>query len=169
MWVEINQEPTIGKTNDILSTKSPKISLNTPEAKNTKPRDANLVNKAKQPNPHHKQSKVGLIRTKRPLKQIYYCYGIHSVALPMLFPTTCTHYMLGHAFCTRFLCYFPWHIPLIPLLFHLFPVSIIVIFVISYNISGCFYSYSSTRIFIIHLVHMLLFTPLFLYATLFHT
>jgi len=60
-------------------------------------------------------------------------------------------------------------IPLILLLFHLFPVSIIVISVISYDISGCSYSYSSIRIFITHLVHMLLFTLLFLYATLFHT
>ena len=41
--------------------------------------------------------------------------------------------------------------------------------IIYYDISGCSYSYSSTRIFIMHLTHMLLFTPLFLYATLFHT
>jgi len=62
-----------------------------------------------------------------------------------------------------------WLILLILLLFHLFPVSIIIIFVIYYDISGCSYSYSSTRIFITHRIHMLLFTPLFLYATLFHT
>jgi len=68
-----------------------------------------------------------------------------------------------------FLVLFPQLIPLILLLFHLFPVSIIVISVIYYNISGCFYSYSSTRIFTMYLVYMLLFTPLFLYATLFHT
>jgi len=64
---------------------------------------------------------------------------------------------------------FPQLIPLILLLFHLFPVSIIIISVIYYDILGCSYSYSSTRIFTMHLVHMLLFTPLFLYATLFHT
>jgi len=58
---------------------------------------------------------------------------------------------------------------LIVLLFHLFLVSIIVISVIYYDISGCSYSYSSTRIFITHLTHMLLFTTLFLYTTLFHT
>ena len=55
------------------------------------------------------------------------------------------------------------------LVFYLFPVSIIVISVIYYDIPGCSYSYSSTRIFITHHVHMLLFTSLFLYATLFHT
>jgi len=66
-------------------------------------------------------------------------------------------------------CVISWLIPLILLLIHLFPVSIIVISVIYYDISGCSYSYSSTRILITHLVHMLLFTPLFLYATLFHT
>jgi len=60
-------------------------------------------------------------------------------------------------------------IPSILLLIHLFPVSIIVISVIYYDISGCSYSYSSTRIFITHRIHMLLFTALFLYATLFHT
>jgi len=60
-------------------------------------------------------------------------------------------------------------IPLILLLFHLFSVSIIIISVIYYDILGCSYSYLSTRIFITHLVYMLLFTPLFLYATLFHT
>ena len=64
---------------------------------------------------------------------------------------------------------FPRLIPLIILLFHLSSVFIIVISVIYYDISGCSYSYSSARIFITHLVHMLLFTPLFLYATLFHT
>jgi len=76
---------------------------------------------------------------------------------------------VGTCILHPFLVLFTRLIPLIPLLFHLFPVSIIVIFVISYDISGCSYSYSSTRIFIVHLVHMLLFTPLFLYATLFHT
>jgi len=64
---------------------------------------------------------------------------------------------------------FPRLILLIALLFHLFPVSIIVISVIYYDISGCSYSHLFTRIFIMHLTHMLLFTPLFLYATLFHT
>jgi len=68
-----------------------------------------------------------------------------------------------------FLMLFPWLISLIPLLFHLFPVSIIVISVIYYDITGHSYSYSSTRIFNMYLVHMLLFTPLFLYAILFHT
>jgi len=76
---------------------------------------------------------------------------------------------VGTCILHPFLVLFPRLIPLIPLLFHLFPVSIIVIFVIYYDISGCSYSYSSTRIFIMHRVHMLLFTPLFLYATLFHT
>jgi len=64
---------------------------------------------------------------------------------------------------------FSWLILLIILLFHLFLVSSIVISVIYYDISGCSYSYSSTRIFMTCLTHMLLFTPLFLYATLFHT
>jgi len=76
---------------------------------------------------------------------------------------------VGTCILHPFLVLFPRLIPLILLLFHLFPVSIIVISVIYYDISGCSYSYSSTRIFITHLVHMLLFTPLFLYATLFHT
>jgi len=76
---------------------------------------------------------------------------------------------VGTCILHLFLVLFPQLIPLILLLFHLFLVSIIVITVIYYNISGCSYSYSSTRIFITHLVHMLLFTPLFLYATLFHT
>jgi len=73
---------------------------------------------------------------------------------------------VGTCILHPFLVLFPRLIPSILLLFHLFPVSIIVIY---YDISGCSYSYSSTRIFITHLVHMLLFTPLFLYATLFHT
>jgi len=45
---------------------------------------------------------------------------------------------------------FPRLIALILLLFHLFLVSIIVISIIYYDISGCSYSYSSTRIFISH-------------------
>jgi len=77
--------------------------------------------------------------------------------------------IIGTCILHPFLLLFPQLIPLILLLFHLFPVSIIVISVIYYDISGCSYSYSSTRIFITHLTHMLLFTPLFLYATLFHT
>ena len=76
---------------------------------------------------------------------------------------------VGTCILHPFLVLFTRLIPLILLLFHLFPVSIIVISVIYYDISGCSYSHSSTRIFITHLVHMLLFTPLFLYATLFHT
>jgi len=76
---------------------------------------------------------------------------------------------VGTCILHPFLVLFPQLIPLIPLLFHLFPVSIIIIFVIYYDILGCSYSYSSTRIFITHLVYMLLFIPLFLYATLFHT
>jgi len=68
-----------------------------------------------------------------------------------------------------FLLLFPLLMLLILLLFHLFPLSIIVISVIYYDILGCSYSYSSTRLFITHLVHMLLFTPLLLYATLFHS
>ena len=67
------------------------------------------------------------------------------------------------------LALFPQHIPLILLLFYVFPVSIIVISVIYYDISGCSYSCSSTRIFTTHLTHILLFTPLFLYATLCYT
>ena len=77
--------------------------------------------------------------------------------------------IVGTCILHPFLVLFPQLISLILLLFHLFPVSIIVISVIHYDISGCSYSYSSTRIFITHCVHMLLFTPLFLYATLFHT
>jgi len=76
---------------------------------------------------------------------------------------------VGTCILHPFLVLFPQLIRLIPSLFHLFPVSIIVISVVYYDISGCSYSYSSTRIFITHLVYMLLFTPLFLYATLFHT
>jgi len=76
---------------------------------------------------------------------------------------------VGTCILQPFLVLFPWLIALIILLFHLFPVSIIVISVIYYDISGCSYSYSSTRIFITHLTHMLLFTPLFLYAILVHT
>jgi len=76
---------------------------------------------------------------------------------------------VGTCILHPFLVLFPRLILLIILLFHLFPVSIIVISVIYYDISGCSYSYSSTRIFIAHLTNMLLFTPLFLYATLFHT
>ena len=68
-----------------------------------------------------------------------------------------------------FLVSFPQHILLIFLFFYLFPVSIIVSSITYYDISSCSYSYSSTRIFITNLIHMLLFTPLFLYATLFHT
>jgi len=77
--------------------------------------------------------------------------------------------IVGTCILHSFLVLFPQLILLIVLLFHLFPVSIIVISVIYYDISGCSYSYLSTRIFIMHLTHMLLFTPLFLYAILFHT
>jgi len=76
---------------------------------------------------------------------------------------------VGTCILHSFLMLFPWLIPLIPLLLHLFPVSIIIISVIYYDISCCSYSYSSTRIFHTHLVYMLLFTPVFLYTTQFHT
>jgi len=72
-------------------------------------------------------------------------------------------------YSTPISCVISQLIPLILLLIHLFLISIIIISVIYYDISGCSYSYSSTRLFITHLVHMLLFTPLLLYATLFHS
>jgi len=76
---------------------------------------------------------------------------------------------VGTCILHPFLVLSPWHILLILLLFYLFLVSIIIVSLIYYDISGCSYSYSSTRIFITNLTHMLLFTLLFLYATLFHT